>query len=85
VRVRSGLLEVWGEGTYAVKEELEKLKFRWDSDDGRKCWWRKVDDDQEEETVEREVKKLADSHLHTYLLPDSRSVCSLNLPKRLHC
>jgi hypothetical protein len=68
VRVRSGLLEVWGECTYAVKEELKKLKFRWDSDDGRKCWWQKVDDDQEEEKVKREVKKLADSRAFAYLL-----------------
>ena len=68
VRVRSGLLEVWGECTYAVKEELKKLKFRWDSDDGRKCWWQKVDDDQEEEKVKREVKKLADSRAFAFLL-----------------
>ena len=51
VRVRSGILEVWGEYTYTVKEELKKLKFRWDSDDGLKCWWRTVDDDQETEQV----------------------------------
>jgi hypothetical protein len=74
VRVRSGLLEVWGECTYAVKEELKKLKFRWDSDDGRKCWWQKVDDDQEEEKVKREVKKLADSRASLNPAP-----CNLNV------
>ena len=68
VLVHSGILEVWVEYTYAVKEELKKLKFRWDSDNGRKCWWRKVDDDQEEEQVQREVLQLAASRAFAYLL-----------------
>ena len=68
VRLCRGILEVWGKYTYAVKEELKTLKFRWDSDDGRKCWWRKVDDDQEKEQVQREVRQLAASRAFAYLL-----------------
>ena len=62
MRVRRGLLEVWGSYTYKVKEELKALKFWWDGDDGRRCWWRMVQGEKEEEELQSKVQQLAADH-----------------------
>jgi hypothetical protein len=63
MRVAGDRLEVWGSYTFAVKEGLKELKFRWDGDDGRRCWWRFVQG-QREEVVELQskVQQLASAH-----------------------
>jgi len=63
MRVVGGLLEVWGSYTFAVKEGLKELKFRWDGDDGRRCWWRIVQGEREEvEELQSKVQQLASAH-----------------------
>ena len=63
-----GRVQVWGDHTFTVKEDLKSLKLRWDPDDGRKCWWRLCDDEHEKQQVLAAVQQLSCNRALQYTL-----------------
>ena len=69
VRLRGGRVEVWGDYTYTVKEGLKSLRFRWDADEGRRCWWRVEESEAGVHQLLANVQRLASQHAMQCPLP----------------